>query len=58
VPNRETATIYVGGSSTLEFTRLVSLIADLENSNAFVENGLFARVHQRLKWLIMLVCER
>jgi hypothetical protein len=36
VPNRETATIYVGGSSTLEFTRLVSLIADLENSNAFL----------------------
>jgi Type II secretion system (T2SS), protein M subtype b len=36
VPNGETATIYVGGSSNLEFTRLVSLIADLENANAFL----------------------
>jgi hypothetical protein len=36
VPNGETALIYVAGSSTLEFTRAVSLIAELENANAFL----------------------
>ncbi|MEY2603892.1 MAG: hypothetical protein QOH31_1676, partial [Verrucomicrobiota bacterium] len=36
VPNGETAAIYLAGSSTLEFSRVVSLIAELENSNAFL----------------------
>jgi hypothetical protein len=36
VPNGETAAIYMAGSSTLEFSRAVSLIAELENSNAFL----------------------
>ena len=36
VPNGETAAIYVAGSSTLEFSRVVSLIAELENANAFL----------------------
>ena len=36
VPNGEIATIYIAGFSTLEFTRAASLIAELENSNAFL----------------------
>jgi len=36
VPNGEIATIYIAGFSTLEFTRAVALIAELENSNAFL----------------------
>jgi hypothetical protein len=36
VPNGETAAIYLAGSSTLEFSRVVSLIAELENANAFL----------------------
>jgi hypothetical protein len=36
VPNGESAMIYLGGSSTLEFSRVVSLIAELENANAFL----------------------
>lgn len=36
VPNGETAVIYLAGSSTLEFSRIVSLVAELENSNAFL----------------------
>jgi hypothetical protein len=36
VPNGETAAIYVAGSSTLEFSRTASLIAELENSNPFL----------------------
>jgi hypothetical protein len=36
VPNGETAVIYLAGSSTLEFSRIVSLIAELENANAFL----------------------
>jgi hypothetical protein len=36
VPSGETAAIYIAGSSTLEFSRAVSLIAELENSNAFL----------------------
>ena len=51
VPNGEIATIYIAGFSTLEFTRAASLIAELENSNAFVENDMFANVQDRLKWL-------
>jgi hypothetical protein len=55
VPSGETAAIYIAGSSTLEFSRAVSLIAELENSNAFVENGLFTKVHHRLDWLIDVI---
>src|SRR6266403_963885 len=51
VPNGEIATIYIAGFSTLEITRAASLIAELENSNAFVENDLFTNVRHRLKWL-------
>ena len=51
VPNGEIATIYIAGFSTLEFTRAASLIAELENSNPFVENDLFTNVQHRLKWL-------
>jgi hypothetical protein len=36
VPNGETAAIYIAGSSTLEFSRAASLIAELENSNPFL----------------------
>jgi hypothetical protein len=36
VPNGETATIYMAGSTTLEFSRTASLIAELENSNPFL----------------------
>ncbi|MGA8477077.1 MAG: hypothetical protein WB696_03885 [Chthoniobacterales bacterium] len=36
VPNGEIATIYIAGFSTLEFTRAASLIAELENANAFL----------------------
>jgi hypothetical protein len=36
VPNGEIATIYIAGFSTLEFTRAASLVAELENSNAFL----------------------
>ena len=36
VPNGEIATIYIAGFSTLEFTRAAALIAELENSNAFL----------------------
>lgn len=36
VPNGEIAAIYIAGFSTLEFTRAASLIAELENSNAFL----------------------
>lgn len=36
VPNGETATIYMAGSTTLEFSRTVSLIAELESSNPFL----------------------
>lgn len=36
VPYGEIAAIYIAGFSTLEFTRAASLIAELENSNAFL----------------------
>lgn len=36
IPNGEAASIYIAGSSTLEFSRAVSLIAELENSNVFL----------------------
>jgi hypothetical protein len=36
VRNGETATIYMAGSTTLEFSRTVSLIAELESSNPFL----------------------
>jgi hypothetical protein len=36
VPNGETAAIFIAGSSTLEFSRAASLIAELENANAFL----------------------
>jgi hypothetical protein len=36
IPNGEAAAIYVAGSANLEFSRLVSLMAELENSNAFL----------------------
>jgi hypothetical protein len=36
VPNGENAIIYIAGSSTLEFSRVISLLAELENSNAFL----------------------
>jgi hypothetical protein len=36
VPNGETARIYMAGSTTLEFSRTASLIAELENSNPFL----------------------
>jgi hypothetical protein len=36
VPNGESAVIYLAGSSSLEFSRVVSLIAELENANAFL----------------------
>jgi Type II secretion system (T2SS), protein M subtype b len=36
VPNGETATIYMAGSSNLEFSRVVALIAELEDSNPFL----------------------
>jgi hypothetical protein len=36
VSNGEAATIYVAGSTTLEFTRIALLIAELENSNPFL----------------------
>ncbi|HZC34871.1 MAG TPA: GspMb/PilO family protein [Chthoniobacterales bacterium] len=36
VPNGEAANIYLAGSSNLEFSRVVSLIAELENSNPFL----------------------
>jgi hypothetical protein len=55
VPNGETATIYNAGSTTLEFSRIASLIAELENSNPFVDNRLFANVHHRLKPLLDLI---
>jgi hypothetical protein len=55
VPNGETAVIYLAGSSTLEFSRIVSLVAELENSNAFIDNGLFANVHHRIKRLLDLI---
>jgi hypothetical protein len=55
VPNGETATIYMAGSTTLEFSRTASLIAELENSNPFVDNGAFTNVHSRLNRLIDLI---
>jgi hypothetical protein len=36
VPNGESAAIYIAGSSTLEFSRVVSLVAELENSDPFL----------------------
>jgi hypothetical protein len=36
VPNGEAATIYIAGSTTLEFSRIASLMAELENSNPFL----------------------
>jgi hypothetical protein len=36
VPNGENAIIYIAGSSTLEFSRVILLLAELENSNAFL----------------------
>ena len=36
IPNGEAAAIYVAGSSNLEFSRIVSLMAELENSNPFL----------------------
>jgi hypothetical protein len=36
VPNGESSAIYLAGSSSLEFSRIVSLIAELENANAFL----------------------
>jgi hypothetical protein len=36
VPNGEAAIIYMAGSSNLEFSRVVSFIAELENSNPFL----------------------
>ena len=56
IPNGESASIYIAGSSTLEFSRAVSLIAELENSNVFVENDLFTNVQDRSKWLKHLMC--
>jgi hypothetical protein len=36
VPNGETATIYIAASTSLEFSRTASLIAELESSNPFL----------------------
>jgi hypothetical protein len=36
VPNGEAATIYIAGSTTLEFSGIASLMAELENSNPFL----------------------
>jgi len=40
----EASAIFEAGSSRLEFQRLIPLLAEQENSNAFVENASFADV--------------